>query len=178
MQARIDALAGKLNTANEEKRKANLALVKMEDNLESLNAENGKLEEVIQTLSKELDDLNEQSLNKSLPKKTTANMVSFHVETMDMGNVSLDADESCFMPAMDVNSVAGENMMDVMERRLEEEIDFENEAKSRDKEISIQRMEELKVVVKEKENEIDTSNERIGQLEENLELERGENKKT
>merc|ERR1719508_181207 len=39
MQARIDALAGKLNTANEEKRKANLALVKMEDNLESMNAE-------------------------------------------------------------------------------------------------------------------------------------------
>merc|ERR1719186_1511003 len=112
-------------------------------------------------------------------------VASFHLETMDMGDVSVDADESCYMPSMDVGSVAGENMMDVVERRLEERIErlvmelgTEVDARKCEREAANLRIEELEAEVREKQNQVNVYKVSVEQLDARLGLKIGENKTT
>jgi len=181
MRGRLEVLTAKLASVQDEKLQIDISFLEMQENLGNSKAENEYLQENIQGLHQQLDDLNQQLLVKSMPKKENMGMpmASFHLETMDMANVSVDADDSCFMPTEATASGAGENMMDVVERNLEEkiegllvELDAEREARDGDRKVAEARIKTFESELKDKEQ---LAEDRSGQIEEKMCLAREEN---
>jgi len=179
MRGKLELLTAKLATAQDEKHRVDLGFMEIQTNLASTKTENGNLQENIQDLRQQLDDLSQQLLVKSMPRK--GNM-TFHLEQMDMTNVSVDADDSCNMPTEAIGN-GGENMMDVVEKRLEEkieglglELDTEKEARACDKDAAEARIAEIEGEVKEREQDVEVLKGEIVKAEEKIASAGEENK--
>jgi len=184
MRGRLEVLTEKLAATQDEKHQMEICFLEVQENLGSSKTENEYLQENVQDLRQQLDDLSQQLLIKSMPKKgnMAMPMVSFHLETMDMANVSVDADDSCNIPTEATVSGAGENMMDVVERKLEEkieglflELDAEREARDCDRKVAEARIAQIEAEVSDREQLAEVRMGQIIQMEERMGLVEEEN---
>jgi len=184
MRGRLEVLTEKLAATQDEKHQMEICFLEVQENLGSSKTENEYLQENVQDLRQQLDDLSQQLLIKSMPKKgnMAMPMVSFHLETMDMANVSVDADDSCNIPTEATVSGAGENMMDVVERKLEEkieglflELDAEREARDCDRKVAEARIAQIEAEVSDREQLAEDRMGQIIQMEERMGLVEEEN---